>query len=82
MAVLLTTFWVGVVLPNCGHGVVDQTTTPATIHIVGVVRDRVMVITIAAVPLALILVGTLRRSQLAIPGWILLGILLLCLFWK
>ena len=82
MAVALTTFWIGVVLPNCGHGVVDETTTPPTIHIVGVVRDRVIVIATAAVPLALILIGTLRRSRLSIPGWTLLGILLLCLFWK
>jgi hypothetical protein len=68
------------VLPNCGHGVVDETTTPPTIHIVGVRRDMIIVIAMTAVPLALILIGTLRASRVAIPGWILLGILLLSLF--
>jgi hypothetical protein len=53
-----------------------------TLHVVAHVHNTILAVTMAATPLALVLIGTLRRLQLAIPGWTLLTILVLFLFPK
>jgi hypothetical protein len=82
LAVVVTALFLAITLPNTGRVVLDRTTTPPTPHVVGSLRDTVVLIGIATVPLALVLIGTLRRSQLVIPGWILLAVLVLILFLK
>ncbi len=68
LAVFLALMFLGIVLPNTGRVVIDHTTTPPTPHIVGRVQGSLIAIVVAAVPLALVCIGTFRRSQLAIPG--------------
>ena len=75
LAVFLALMFLGIVLPNTGRVVFDHTTTPPTPHIVGRIRDSLIAVGMAVVPLTLVLIGTFRRSQLAIPGWILLAVL-------
>ena len=82
LAVVVAAMFLAVMLPNTGRVVVDHATTPPTPHIVGRLRDTVVVISMAAVPLALVLIGTQRRSRIAIPGWTLLAVLVLMLFLK
>ena len=76
MAVLVALLWLGFLLPNTGRIVIDQMTAPPTPHIVGRVRDSLILIGIVAVPVSLIFVGASRRSQIEIPGWILLAVLI------
>ncbi|MHB8522255.1 MAG: hypothetical protein ACYDH9_16060 [Limisphaerales bacterium] len=82
LAAFIAVLFLAIVLPNTGRIVFDQTTTPSTLHIVGRVRQSLIMIGIAAVPVALILVGTFRRSRLEIPGWILLAVLIGMLLMK
>jgi hypothetical protein len=72
----------GIGLPNTGRIVIDHTTTPPTTHIVGRSHDSLILIGAVAVPLVLILAGIFRRSWLAVPGWILLAVLLVMAFMK
>lgn len=67
--------FLGIVLPNMGRVIVDHSTTPPTLHIVRRTRDILKAVGMAAVPLALVFIGTFRRSQLALLGWILLAAL-------
>ena len=76
LAVFLVLVFLGVILPSTGHVVIDHTTTPPTPHIVGRIQGSLIAIAVAVVPLALIYIGTFRRSPLAIPGWILLAVLI------
>ena len=82
LACFMVLLILGIGLPNTGRVVIDHTTTPPTPHIVGRVRDCLVLIGVAAVPFVLILVGIFRRSWLAIPGWILLAVLLMMAFTK
>jgi hypothetical protein len=76
LAVLAALLFLAIVLPNAGRIALDHSTTPPTMHIVGRARDSLVLIGVVAVPLVLVLIGTLRRSWLATPGWILLAVLL------
>ena len=69
-------------IPYMGRIEIDHSTTPPTTHIVGRLRDSLTLIGFVAVPFVLILVGIVRRSWLAIPGWILLAVLLMMAFAK
>lgn len=82
LAFFLALVFLGIVLPNSGRVVIDQTTTPPTPHIVGRVRDGLLMVGIAVVPLALVIAGIFRRSQMEIPGWILLFVLVVIGFMK
>lgn len=81
-ATLVAAFFLAVEMPNTGRVVRDSTTTPPTFHIVGRVSGSLLVIAMAAVPLALVFIGIFRRSQIEIPGWILLIFLIVMLFLK
>jgi hypothetical protein len=76
LAVFLVLLFLGIILPSTGHVVIDHATTPPTPHIVGRIQGSLIAIAVAVVPLALICIGTFRRSPLAIPGWILLAVLI------
>jgi hypothetical protein len=82
LATLVAVFFLAVMLPNTGRVVRDPTTTPPTFHIVGIVSGSLLVIALAAVPLALVFIGVFRRSQIEIAGWILVIVLIVMLFMK
>lgn len=82
VAVFVALLFLGIVLPNTGRVVVDHTTTPPTAHIVDRVRDSLIAIGMAVVALALVIIGTFRHSQMAIPGWILLAVLVMIAMMK
>ncbi len=77
LAALLAAVFLGIVIPNSGQVVIDRSTTPPAVHIVGRAVACWVAGAAVAVPLALVCLGTIRRSRLAIPGWILLSVLLL-----
>ena len=75
LALVMALFFRGVVFPNLGRVVVDHSTVPPTRRIVRGSLDTSVAAGIAGVPLALVLFGTFRRSQVATVGWISLAVL-------
>jgi hypothetical protein len=59
---------VAAVLPNLGHIVADNSTTPRTSHFVQDTQGSLSVIGMALVPLALIVVGALWVALLEFIG--------------
>ena len=82
LALLLALLSLSIVLPNAGRIVIDHSTTPPTPLVVDRVRDCLIAVGAVAVSLTLICIGTFRRSQLAIPGWILLALQVVTSFMK
>jgi hypothetical protein len=74
LALFMALLFLGSVLPSLGRVVLDLSTTPPTPHIVRITPATLTTVGIAAVPFVLVLIGTFRRSQLAIPGWIMLAV--------
>lgn len=77
LALFMMLLFLGSVIPNLGRVVVDHSTTPPTPHIVGQLAASLTAVGIAAVPFALVVIGTFRRVPVAIPGWIALAVLVL-----
>ena len=75
LAVLLALIFLGIIIPNTGRIVIDHTTTPPTPHVVGRLSGVLLALSFAAVSLGLVLIGTFRRSQVSVVGWILLVLL-------
>lgn len=82
LAVLLAFLFLGVVLPNTGRVVIDQTTTPPTAHIVDRGSDCLIVIGMVTVPFVCILFGMFRRREVETFGWLLLVVLVVFAFTK
>jgi len=62
LALLMALLFLGIVLPNLGRVIIDRSTTPPTLHIVERTRDSLIAVGIAAVPLALVLIGKAQSS--------------------
>jgi hypothetical protein len=82
LAVFLVLVFLGIILPSTGRVVIGHATTPPTPHIVGRIQGSLIAVAVAVVPLALICIGTFRRSPLEIPGWILLAVLVVIVIMK
>ena len=80
LAFLLALLFLAIVLPNTGRVVADHSTTPPIMQIVGRLRYSLIAIGVVTVPLALIVIGTFRRSRLTALGWVLLGALVVMAF--
>ncbi len=71
-ATIIALLFLATVLPSVGRIEVDYSTEPPTSRIVDRFKDGAFVCAVVSVPWSLIVVGTLRKSEMAIPGWVLL----------
>jgi hypothetical protein len=82
LALFMALLFLASMISNLERLVIDLNTTPPTPHIVRNTSAISTAVGIAAVTFSLLVIGTLRQSQLAIPGWIALAVLDMIAFMK
>jgi hypothetical protein len=72
LALFLALAFVGVAHSSAGRVVVDHSTSPPTLHVVGQVTGTLIASVIALFALASIYVGMWKRWSFEIVGWVIL----------